>query len=292
MLEGKSPLQFKRAVFLMENAYLNNTLNYDQFNTEISSIAIKLRSLIEEKHIESYRTAANWAAFTYMEDSIPANEYRPYTYDFQHFISTKDPEIGFVSKLLKTKKGNCNSLPFLYKILTEECGASASLALAPFHCFIKHKDEKGNWINLEMTSGSFARDAWIMQQTGVTVEQVSSGIYMNALTQKQSLALVLKDLAANYQMQFGTDEFDEKVIETGLRYYPTGIYLYLVKFEHYRVKLLGARKQKQPKSEEAFKKELSLIERQLSELGYREPSKKEYEGWVRENEKQKTVTKK
>jgi hypothetical protein len=99
---------------------------------------------------------------------------------------------------------------------------------------------------------------------------------MNALTQRQSLSLILKDLAVNYQMQFGADEFDKRVIETGLRYYPNGIHLYLVKFEHYREKLLVARRQKQPKSEEAYKKELSVIEQQLNELGYKEPSQKKY----------------
>lgn len=287
MLEGKTPIKFKRAVFLMENAYLENKLNYDQFNAEISSIAKKLHTLIQNKHIERYKTAANWAVFTYMVDSIPENEYHPYLYDFQNFISSKDPEIGFVSKLLRTRKGNCNSLPFLYKILAEECAATASLALAPFHCFIKHKDENGTWVNLEMTSGSFARDAWIIQQTGVTVEQISAGIYMNALSQKQSLSFILKDLAANYQIQFGADEFDRNVIETGLRYYPNGIHLYLVKFEHYREKLLESRKQNQSKSEEFCKKELSAIQQQLNALGYQEPSQIDYEQWVHKNEKQK-----
>jgi len=291
MLEGKSTLQFKRAIFLMENAYLNNTLNYNQFNNEIVTIATKLRTLIKERNLEGYRTAANWAVFTYMVDSVASNDYHPYTYDFQHFISSNDPKVGFVSKLLKTRKGNCNSLPFLYKLLVEECGGAASLALAPFHCFIKHKDEKGNWVNLEMTSGSFARDAWIIQQTGVTVEQISSGIYMNALSQKQSLSLILKDLAANYQMQFGADEFDERIINTGLHYYPNGIHLYLVKFEHCRIKLLTARKLQQPESEATFKKQMAAIEQKLGALGYKEPSQKEYEEWVHENDKQKIVKK-
>lgn len=274
----------------MENAYLKNTLSYEQYNTEIAQITTKLKAIIKEKHIEGYRTAGNWAAFIYMVDSIAANNYRPYTYDFQHFIASTDPTVGFVSKLLKTKKGNCNSLPFLYKILAEDCGASASLALAPFHCFIKHKDEKGKWVNLEMTSGSFARDEWIMQQAGVTVEQIKSGIYMDALTQKQSLALVLKDLCANYQLQFGADDFDRKVIDTALHYYPTGIYLYLVKFEHYRLKLLEARKLNQPQSELLCNKKLSEIEQRLNELGYKEVSVKEYQEWVKANEQQKTTS--
>lgn len=93
-------------------------------------------------------------------------------------------------------------------------------------------------MNLEMTSGSFARDEWIMQHAGITVEQIKTGIYMNALSQKESLALMLKELAANYQFQFGISDFDLKVVETALKYHPTGVNLLMVKFEHYRQTLL------------------------------------------------------
>jgi hypothetical protein len=228
MLEGKEPMSFKQAIFLMENAYSNGSLSYEQYNDQITGIADKLRQLVRERHLEQYKTSGNWAAFTYMTDSIPQNGFRPYKYDFDNFLPDKDPTVSFVSKLLKTGKGNCNSLPELYKILTEEIGATAYLALAPMHCYIKHRDENGKWVNLEMTSGSFARDEWIMQESGVTVEQVKTGIYMNALSEKESLALVLKDLAANYQFQFGADDFDLSVSEKALKYFPSGAYLYII----------------------------------------------------------------
>lgn len=173
MLEGKKTISFKKAVFLMENAYLNNTWTYEKFNLQISSVVNKLKQLIKERQLEQFKTAGNWAAFTYMKDSIKQNNFKPYTYGFENFIPDKDPSICFVTKLLTTNKGNCVSLPFLYKILVEEIGSSASLALAPLHCYIKHKDEKGKWVNLEMTNGSFSRDEWIMQETGITAEQLN-----------------------------------------------------------------------------------------------------------------------
>lgn len=287
MLEGKRPISFKKAVFLTENAFLNGSWTYEKFNGKIQGIAAKLRQLIKERHLEQFKTAGNWTAFTYMRDSIPQNNFRPYTYDFDNFLPDKDPTVGFVTKLLITNKGNCNSLPFLYKILVEDIGASASLAIAPIHCYIKHKDEKGKWVNLEMTSGSFARDEWIMQESGVTVEQIKSGIYMNALSQKESLALVLKELADNYQFQFGIGQIDLKIIETALKYYPTGSNLYMVKFEHYRQILLQARKENNKSLEEQCNKVLYSIDQKLIALNYKEPSKDDYENWVKENAKGK-----
>lgn len=284
MLDGKKPISFKKAVFLMENAYLNNNSTYEKFNAQISSIVIRLQQLIKERHLEQFKTSGNWAAFTYMTDSIQQNNFKPYTYDFENFLPDKDPTVGFVTKLLRTNKGNCNSLPFLYKILVEEIGASAFLALAPIHCYIKHKDEKEKWINLEMTSGSFARDEWIMHESGVTVEQIKSGIYMNALAHKESIALVMKELATNYQFQFGIGLFDLKVCETALKYYPISVNLLMVKFEHYRKVLLQARKQNNSTLEEQTNKILYSIDQKLISLAYKEPSKLDYENWVKENE--------
>src|SRR6185312_10403367 len=151
MLEGKEPISFKKAVFLMEDAYLSGRLSYNEYNSQISKIADSLRQLIKERHFEKYKTAGNWAAFTYMTDSIPSNNFKPYGYDFYNFLPERDPTVSFVTKLLRTGKGNCNSLPELYKILAEEIDATAYLALAPLHCYIKHQDENGKWVNLEMT---------------------------------------------------------------------------------------------------------------------------------------------
>ncbi|SFP11609.1 hypothetical protein SAMN05428949_7397 [Chitinophaga sp. YR627] len=289
MLSGGKPPNFKKAVFLMENAYLNGAWSYEQFNTKISEIAIKLRQMIEKRHLEKFRTAGNWAAFTYMTDSIQENNFRPFTYDFDHFLDDKDPTVGFVTKLLRTNKGNCNSLPFLYKILVEELGTSGFLALAPIHCYIKHKDEQGKWVNLEMTSGSFARDEWIMQETGVTVEQIKSGIYMQALTLKESIALVLKELAVNYQFQFGIEDFDLTICNTALRYFPTSVNLLMVKYEHYRLALRQTQKLQKDQEVEAYQM-LKTIDARLIELGYKYSSKDEYNNWIKQNKLSKKTT--
>lgn len=291
MLQDKQPVSFKRAVFLMENAYLNGTWTYQRFNGQIVSITDKLKELVKEKHLEQFKTSGNWAAFTYMTDSIPQNNFKPYSYDFDNFLPDKDPTVGFVTKLLTTNKGNCISLPWLYKILAEEVGASASLALAPIHCYIRHKDENGKWVNLELTSGSFARDEWIMQESGVTVEQIKTGIYMNALTEKESIALVMANLAANYQFQFGASLLDFEICEEGLKFYPNSVNLLMVEFENYRQTLLYAGQHGYKELEYQTNKNLYSIDQELIALAYKQPSKEDYANWVKETEKGKEESK-
>lgn len=63
-----------------------------------------------------------------------------------------------MSKLLDTQKGNCNSMPYLYKILAEELGVDANLALAPNHVYIKHNIKSLGWYNTELTSGIFPQE--------------------------------------------------------------------------------------------------------------------------------------
>lgn len=143
MMKEEIPIDFKRAVFITENAYYKGTLSYEIFKTEINQTGNKLKNLIRQRGLTGYKTAGNWAVFTYMTDSISANKFTSYVYDFEDFSGKKDWTKMFTTKLMKTKSGNCHSLPYYYKILCEEIGASAHLALAPNHIYIKHVDENG-----------------------------------------------------------------------------------------------------------------------------------------------------
>lgn len=132
MLNDKSKIIFKKAVFTVENAYFNNTLDLNYYNYQIHSLTQFSREIIESRtllydqedkpEVEKYS-----AIFSLMSDSIPiqidSNQlvyHQPYTYDFNDIWGNQSWKNMFVTKLLDTKKGNCHSLPFLYKILIEE----------------------------------------------------------------------------------------------------------------------------------------------------------------------------
>jgi hypothetical protein len=266
MLQEEIPSDFKRSVFLAENAYYGGTLNYEAFCDTIHKISDALRIFIQEKGFEKHKTSGNWAVFMYLTEPISANQNKAYSYDFDDFMGTHEYSKMFVTKLLATKSGNCHSLPMLYKILADEMGVSSYLTLAPNHLYIKHIDEAGKWTNLELTNGGFPRDQWIIQQMNIGVEAIKNEIYMTPLTSKQSIALTMFDLACAYKFQFGYDSFVVGVIDTALAYFPTCIPLLALKADAYESMGLQDKRQE--------------ILKQMFALGYQEMPLQEYENWV------------
>ena len=289
MLNGHKPIDFKRAVYLTENAYHKGQLNYQSFCNDISAIGQQLKLLIKQRGFEKYKTAGNWAVFAFMTDSLPVNNYKPYTYDFDDFMGDKDWTKMFVTKLMKTKGGNCHSLPYLYKILCEEIGAKASLALAPNHVYIKHIDEKGQWTNVELTNGGFPRDQWIIKEMAITVEAIKNEIYMKPLTDKESIAMAMFDLASGYNNQFGNDNFVLEVCDTALSYFPKCIPLQMTKANCIR-DFIEAEKKK-PNYDLLFISNNIFTYKQIintiDNLGYKDMPIEQYKDWVNMVEKEK-----
>jgi hypothetical protein len=290
MLKGQKPISFKRAVFLTENAFYKGQLNYQTFCNSISSTGQQLKTLIKQRGLDKFKTASNWAVFTYMTDSLPVNNYKPCTYDFDDFMGDKDFTKMFVTKLMKAKSGNCHSMPTYYKILCEEIGGTASLALAPNHLYIKHIDERGQWTNLELTNGGFPRDQWIIKEMAISVEAIKSGAYMSPLTAKQSIALTMFDLTSAYKFQHGYDSFVLKVTNTALTYFPKCIPLLMTKANYYKTVGEAEKKKKNP-NVQFLKDNYALYKQTLAKidkLGYKEMPTELYEQWVKSVEKEKT----
>jgi len=289
MLTGQKPVNFKRAVFLTENAFYGNKLNYQTFCLDLSNVALQLRTMIRLKGIEKFKTAGNWATFTYMTDTIAANAFKPYTYDFDDFTGTKDWSKQFVTKLLKTHSGNCHSLPFLYKILCEELGAKAYLALAPNHVYIKHQDEKNQWTNVELTNPGFPRDQWIIKEMAITVEAIKRDIYMKPLTQKESVAMAMFDLACGYKAHFGYDKFVLSTATTALKFYPKCVPLIQLKANCILNNIIAEKKKRNPNTNFILANiaEHRQVLASVNELGYKDMPIELYKDWVRSVEKEK-----
>lgn len=291
MLTGQKPISFKRSVFLTENAYYNGQLNYQAFCQDISNIGVQLKGMITARGYGKYKTAANWATYSFMTDTIPANNFKPFTYDFDDFMGTKDWSKQFVTKLVKAHSGNCHSLPYLYKILCEEIGGTAYLAFAPNHCYIKHKNESGQWANVELTNPSFPQDQQIIKVNYVTVEEIKQSIYMEPLTPKQSIAGTMCDLAEGYKSRYGYDKFFLTVVSTALKYYPKSIPLIQNKANCLLAIIKAERKKTHPDTS-LLLSEISLHKQTMktvNDLGYKDMPIELYKEWVRsvEIEKQK-----
>ncbi len=289
MLNGSKSIDFKRSVFLTENSFHKGKLNYQAFCADVSNVGRQLKDMIRSKGIQGYKTAPNWAAFTYMTDSIIANNFKPFRYDFKDFMGEKDWTKMFVTKLVRTHSGNCHSLPYYYKILCEEIGGKASLALAPNHIYIKHLDEKGQWTNVELTNGGFPRDQWIIKEMAISVEAIKKGSYMAPLTDKEAIAMTMYDLANAYHFQFGKDDFFINVINTALKHYPQCIPLLQLKANYVDAKLKIEKKKASPNHEflitniKLYKNTLAKIHT----LGYKDMPPELYKEWMKAVEKEK-----
>lgn len=244
MLLDSTKYSFKKAVFSVENAYNNGLLDTTYLNGKIDFLKTLSNKLLKSRVLQyqgkdKEKVNKYAALFSILNDSIPIKDangndfvYVPYHYDFDDPFGYEDWNSMFVSSLLETGKGNCHSLPYLYKILAEELGVDANLALAPNHLYIKHRNEKDGWYNTELTSGIFPIDAWLMASGYIHTDAVRNGVYMKALDNQESIALCLVDLAQAYQKQEFYDlDFVIKCADKALEYFPNYVNAMILKTE-------------------------------------------------------------
>lgn len=130
-----------------------------------------------------------------------------------------------MSRVLKTHKGQCRSLPWTYKILAKEIDADVSLAQAPRHSYIMYKDEDRitpeEWINLEVTANQMVPTWWIKQDYEICDSAIQVGTYMTPLTDIETVACQMADLAYGYKEKFHRyDEFTYYCASRSLEFYP------------------------------------------------------------------------
>lgn len=304
MLLETCSASFKDAVFTVENAYFSNQMDKEAFEKRILLLTQLSRQIIENRELiynfEDKAEVKKCAAiFTVITDTIPIQidsnrivYLPPYTYDFNDIWGYKEWSNMFVAKLLETKTGNCHSLPFLYKILADELGVKTSIAVAPNHFYIKHQNKGNGWFNTELTSGIFPIDAWLMASGYIHLDAVVNKLYMEALSEKQMLALNLIDLAKGYERKLGANaksDFILQCCETALKYYPNYINALILKVET-KKKMFDALMIKHnanypadifhlPEAQNIFT-ELTTLYSKIYELGYRKMPEEMYLNWL------------
>lgn len=290
MLDGTYPLSFKRAVFVTENAYFDNRLDYAEFSQHIAALAQVCRALKANNdryflydRDDRENVARNAAIFRLMKDTIDVGRGQrllPYRYDFEDFDGDRNWAKMFVSKLLVTHSGNCHSLPYLYKMLADETGAQTWLALAPNHIYLKQRDQKDGFYNTELTSYTFPTDGWVMASGYVSKETIVSGIYMDTLSARQNVVLCLVDLAKGYERKTAPDSsaaFVGKCTALALRHFPQYINAQLLHAETLRQQF--EHQTTAPGARAAYAAMQSAYTR-IFETGYREMPAQMYADWL------------
>lgn len=306
MLKGEIPLSLKRAVFLTENAYLDNRMQYAWFDHDISSDVEVVNSLIEQAGYDKGNpTAQKWALQQLMSDTIYFRDEKgavtythlPYRYDFEDPWGKTDWTKQFVMKLLNNKKGQCHSLPLLYLILAEELGVEAWLSYSPSHSYIKLKDGKGNLLNYETTNGYYTTDVWVQSSGYIKAEALRSGIYMDTMSRKEVVAATLADLAKGYAIKYGFDQFVLDCLDKALEHSPNNVHALQLRSDYqtylffYVLDQLGRPPVEQlpdyPKAYELFKK-MHEIYGQVDAIGFEQMPEEVYQKWLQSFETEKT----
>lgn len=225
MLDGKTPLSIKRAVFLAEWAYLDGDLDYDWFCRKIDSTVVFLNGFMKANGLDKYKTGKNMAIIEYFFNPWSGNGYKPFTYDHNDIDSKQDFTQQFVSKLMRTHKGQCRSLPYYYKILAEAIGAEAYIAYAPIHTFIRYPNADNlfpeDWVNVELTTHQYTPEFHYIDSFEINEKALQNKIYLNPLTDRETVAAQLSDLAFAYSVKYGDyDDFTWLCSSKSFEYYP------------------------------------------------------------------------
>ncbi|MDR1182230.1 MAG: hypothetical protein LBL13_09680 [Bacteroidales bacterium] len=300
MLGGEQILDFKRAVFITENACYDNQFEYEDFCRTVMIDAFICKSIMGVFDItypekDKNKTMVYASVFKYMTDTIPIRlndtttlRHFPFQYNFEDFAGEKDWSNMFVTKLLKTGKGNCHSLPILYKLIAEEMGERAWLSFAPNHLYIKLRNEQSGWYNTELTSGNFPTDAWLIASGYIHLDAVRNGVYMDTLSQIQSVAMCLIDLAEGFQKKHGdiNPGFVLSCCETALKYYPNYVNALLLQAETLMKAYRNQPDKDSSESRELFER-LNSMYAHIHKLGYRKMPDRMYLEWLMSLKEQK-----
>jgi|GEM_PF-3681765 len=254
MLQGTLAPDFERAVFISEQPYHNNRYSYEAFQQEISFHTAWIALLIaandgsdtmdfdvpvnrhghfnladlrfppaERKTL--YRKAlANWAIFTYITDTTAIYPlYHPsFSYVSHDPFGIRDWRNSQVLGLLSSpeQQGNCFALTAFYKILADRLDTDAHLCTAPQHIYIRHRDPKGDYYNVELATAGHPGDGTIQTLTHTTPDAVQNGIALRSYDARQSIGLCLVQLAKSYEHRYRTkaDDFLLRCADLALRY--------------------------------------------------------------------------
>jgi hypothetical protein len=289
----------KEVNFEIENAYFENKEDKIEFDKVIKQSGEFLLAKMKELNYDvNSNSAKNFMLFQFFSETLQLKsnglKHLSIKYDFDDFWGTKDWSKMFVTKLLKTKTGQCHSMPLLYLTLAEEIKAEAYLSISPNHSYIMFQDENKKWYNLELTNGMYTVSSFILNSGFIRAEAMQNKIYMQNLSKKELLSQFYVDLASGYLHKFGYDDFVEKVANKALELNPNSINAHMVKANYNTERLVYALTQLKinpenkndierignyPAVVELFKvrnKQYQVID----DLGYQEMPIEAYENWL------------
>ncbi|HEX8621834.1 MAG TPA: transglutaminase family protein [Allosphingosinicella sp.] len=175
--------------------YLEAALTFDRMiekNSDIATTRAMVARLVDAARQMAGPTPSDAYKLAAIRKAIyvagPWNHGRAFSYDLSDPLG-RQPGSKLLSTYVRTRKGNCVSMPTLFLIVADRMGLKVRLGAAPLHLFVRHTDPAGMDHNLEATSGGHeARTEWYRQNLPMTDRAIESGIYMRTLTRRETVA--------------------------------------------------------------------------------------------------------
>jgi len=128
----------------------------------------------------------------------PWNDQHPFTYDLDDPFG-RDLKNKLLSTYLRTRKGNCVSMPSLVAILGQRVGLVVTLSTAPAHTLVKFADGQA-WLNVEATAGGYKWDTSYERDLDISALAIKNELYLRPLSSREAVgemaATLMEDLAA------------------------------------------------------------------------------------------------
>lgn len=290
--------------FTIENAYYDNRYDYKEFASWIHFYAGIVTKILKQEGLQvNNSTALNYGiqklfrqSNTVTNSSGKLITVKPFRYDFTDWKGEKDYSQLFTTKLLRTGKGQCNSLPRLYLILAEHLGAQASLSLAPQHSFVRFRDQQNRLINFETTNGTIVSTNWLMQSGYINANALKSKTYLDTLSKRQLFGQCLADLLLGYIHKFGYDDMAEQIRQSILQVSPNNSTALIVEANLKRetaiqkIQEAGRPPEKDlPNFPEAYNAYLDMLTayEKVDATGYQDMPPEAYQEWLKSIEQEK-----
>jgi hypothetical protein len=297
MLNGDASTDYERAVFVMENAYRANTIDYTVYEEVLDFHTQNIRLLAEanrdsvleglpdvmfeteEQKQERYDMLLNnWAIHHYMTDTTIIRDgefeyvHMPYNYSYSDPMGVLEWKHTQVMNLLDNKAGNCYAMVNLYMIFAKRLGTDARIGVAPGHVFVMHDGMDGREYFVELSNGSFPGTGTIMTLSYSPLEAVKEGISMRELTEEQAVGMCLVYLGKAYEQSFETktDGFIYGCAETALEHDSLNLNAMLLKTEVLEERLWSTGKSIDQLQNSGEFREYEALVAELYNKGYRE----------------------
>src|SRR5262245_54516989 len=141
---------------------------------QLDAMAAQIRLLLPA---DANRRMRLVTLMSYLYQPGPWNGGRTFSYDLEDPFG-KNLRNKLLTTYLRTRKGNCVSMPILFVILVQKIGLEVTLSTAPAHVLAKYRDDDGSMLNIENVSGGSKGDASYQKEMRISQRAMASGIYL------------------------------------------------------------------------------------------------------------------